>query len=273
MSLTRAVREDRLGACCLIFLLAVFLAALLAPWIAPHDPLAVDVRQKFAPWSAEHWLGTDHLGRDVLSRLLHGARATLGFSLLTTILTLLAGALPGLLAGALRGRAEAALMRLCDALLAFPSEALILAAVGMLGPSPENAALACIVAKWPWYARMLCVVARQYADTNAVRFARVMGRGLPHILRRHILPRAAGEIVVLGTLHMGSFILTISALSFLGLGVQPPAPEWGAMLGEARDAMLLEPRLMLPSGAAILLTAAACNYLGDCLRDALEPGR
>ena len=177
MSLTRAVREDRLGACCLIFLLAVFLAALLAPWIAPHDPLAVDVRQKFAPWSAEHWLGTDHLGRDVLSRLLHGARATLGFSLLTTILTLLAGALPGLLAGALRGRAEAALMRLCDALLAFPSEALILAAVGMLGPSPENAALACIVAKWPWYARMLCVVARQYADTNAVRFARVMGRG------------------------------------------------------------------------------------------------
>lgn len=270
MSLRRALLRDRLAVCSLLFLLLVLLAALLAPWLAPHDPLAPDVRNKFAVWSAAHWFGTDHLGRDVFSRLLYGARYTLGFALLTTALTLLAGILPGLLAGVLRGRTEALLLRLCDILLSFPAEVLILAVTGMLGAGPEKAALACLIAKWPWYARMMCGIARQYADTNAVRFARVMGHGLPHILRRHILPRVAGETIVLATLHTGSFILTLSALSFLGLGVQPPTPEWGAMLGEARNALLRAPWLMLPPGAAILLVVAACNYLGDCLHDALE---
>lgn len=273
MTLFRAFCRDRLALCCLIFLLLVGLAALLAPCLAPFDPLTTNVRNKFAAWDAVHWLGTDQLGRDVFSRLLYGARTTLGFSLLTTGITLLAGILPGIVAGVLRGRTEQALLRLCDILLSFPAEVLLLAVVGMLGPSPEKAALACIIAKWPWYARMMCLITRQYADSNAVRFARVMGYRLPHILKWHILPQVAGETLVLATLHMGGFILTISALSFLGLGVQPPVPEWGAMLGEARDAMLLAPWLMIPSGAAILLVVAACNYLGDALHDIMEASK
>ena len=149
--------------------------------------------------------------------------------------------------------------------------AAVLAIVGMLGPGLENVVLACVVAKWPWYARMMRTITLRYADRDFVRFARVAGYGTGHIIRRHLLPCAAGEISVLATLDTGAVILMVSALSFLGLGVQPPTPEWGMMLGEAREVMVLYPWQMLPPGLAILLVVAACNYLGDSLRDALDP--
>lgn len=216
MRCVRALLHDRAGLACLLFLGIVLLAALLAPWLTPWDPLAVDGSRKLAPCGPEHWLGTDRLGRDIFSRLLYGARATLG---------------PGL----------------------------------------ENVVLACVVAKWPWYARMMRTITLRYADRDFVRFARVAGYGTGHIMRRHLLPCAAGEISVLATLDTGAVILMVSALSFLGLGVQPPTPEWGMMLGEAREVMVLYPWQMLPPGLAILLVVAACNYLGDSLRDALDP--
>ncbi|MBR2609514.1 ABC transporter permease subunit, partial [Desulfovibrio sp.] len=156
-------------------------------------------------------------------------------------------------------------------MLSFPGEVMVLAIVGMLGPGLENVVLACVVAKWPWYARMMRTVTLRYADRDFVRFARVAGYGTGHIIRRHLLPCAAGEISVLATLDTGAVILMVSALSFLGLGVQPPTPEWGMMLGEAREVMVLYPWQMLPPGLAILLVVAACNYLGDSLRDALDP--
>lgn len=227
MRCVRALLHDRAGLACLLFLGIVLLAALLAPWLTPWDPLAVDGSRKLAPCGPEHWLGTDRLGRDIFSRLLYGARATLGVSLL--------------------------------------------AIVGMLGPGLENVVLACVVAKWPWYARMMRTITLRYADRDFVRFARVAGYGTGHIIRRHLLPCAAGEISVLATLDTGAVILMVSALSFLGLGVQPPTPEWGMMLGEAREVMVLYPWQMLPPGLAILLVVAACNYLGDSLRDALDP--
>jgi len=258
--------HDRAGLACLLFLGIVLLAALLAPWLAPWDPLAVDGSRKLAPCGPEHWLG-----RDIFSRLLYGARATLGVSLLAMGATVTLGALLGMLAGLVRGRVEACLMRLCDVMLSFPGEVMVLAIVGMLGPGLENVVLACVVAKWPWYARMMRTVTLRYADRDFVRFARVAGYGTGHIIRRHLLPCAAGEISVLATLDTGAVILMVSALSFLGLGVQPPTPEWGMMLGEAREVMVLYPWQMLPPGLAILLVVAACNYLGDSLRDALDP--
>lgn len=273
MTVRQALARDRLGMICLVFLLLVLLAGLLAPWLAPHDPLLIDARDKFAPCSRAHWLGTDHLGRDILSRLLYGIRATVGFALLTTGVTVSFGTLLGMTAGLLRGRTEALLLRVCAVALAFPAEVLILALVGMLGPAPEHVFLACILAKWPWYARMICTITRQYADMPYVRFARVAGYGAPAIIRRHLLPRAAGEIAVLASLDSGSVILLLSALSFLGLSVQPPTPEWGAMLSEARNVMTLHPWQMLPPGLAVLLVTAACNLLGDSLRDALSPRR
>ena len=273
MTMRQAFARDRLGMACLLFLLLVLLAGLLAPWLAPHDPLLIDARNKFAPCGPGHWLGTDHLGRDILSRLLYGIRATVGFALLTTAVTVSIGTLLGMTAGFVQGRTEALLLRVCAVALAFPAEVLILALVVLLGPAPEHVFLACILAKWPWYARMIHTITRQYADMPYVCFARVAGYAAPAIIRRHLLPRAAGEIAVLATLDSGSVILLLSALSFLGLNVQPPTPEWGAMLSEARNVMTLHPWQMLPPGLAVLLVTAACNLLGDSLRDALSPRR
>ena len=273
MTFWKSLKEDRAGMACLAFIVLAALGGLLAPWIAPCDPTAIDARSKFAAMSWAHWLGCDYLGRDVLSRLLYGARATLGFSLLAMALTVCLGGTLGMLAGLLRGRTEACIMRLCDVMMSFPSEVMILAIVGMLGPGLEHVVLACIAAKWPWYARMIRTVTRQYSAMNYISFAKVAGYGTPYILRRHLLPCASGEIAVLATLDTGSVILMISALSFLGLGVQPPTPEWGMMLGEAKDVMLLYPGQMLPPGLAILMLAAAFNMLGDSLRDAMDPWR
>ena len=275
MRCVRTLLHDRAGLACLLFLGIVLLAALLAPWLAPWDPLAVDGSRKLAPCGPEHWLGTDRLGRDIFSRLLYGARATLGVSLLAMGATVTLGALLGMLAGLVRGRVEACLMRLCDVMLSFPGEVMVLAIVGMLGPGLENVVLACLVAKWPWYARMMRTVTLRYADRDFVRFARVAGYGTGHIIRRHLLPCAAGEISVLATLDTGAVILMVSALSFLGLGVQPPTPEWGMMLGEAREVMVLYPWQMLPPGLAILLvvaTAACLRHRGP-VRQAAGTGR
>ncbi|MBO5491102.1 MAG: ABC transporter permease subunit [Desulfovibrio sp.] len=271
MTFRQSLKRDRPGMACLCFLVLVALAGLLAPYIVPYDPADIDVRNKFAPCGWTHWLGTDHLGRDILSRLVYGTRASLGFSLLTMGVTVSIGIVLGMSAGFLRGKVEAFLMRLCDVMMSFPSEVMILAIVGMLGPGLENVVLACVIAKWPWYTRMIRTVTRQYADMNFIRFARVAGYGTPYIIRRHLLPCAAGEIIVLATLDTGAVILMISALSFLGLGVQPPTPEWGMMLGEAKDIMILYPEQMLPPGITILLVVAAFNFLGDSLRDALDP--
>ncbi|MBE6442225.1 MAG: ABC transporter permease subunit [Desulfovibrio desulfuricans] len=271
MTFWQSLKRDRPGMACLCFLVLVALAGLLAPYIVSYDPVDIDVRNKFAPCGWTHWLGTDHLGRDILSRLVYGTRASLGFSLLTMGITVSIGIVLGMSAGFLRGKVEAFLMRLCDVMMSFPSEVMILAIVGMLGPGLENVVLACVIAKWPWYTRMIRTVTRQYADMNYIRFARVAGYGTPYIIRRHLLPCAAGEIIVLATLDTGAVILMISALSFLGLGVQPPTPEWGMMLGEAKDIMILYPEQMLPPGITILLVVAAFNFLGDSLRDALDP--
>ena len=271
MRVWRRLCNDRVGMICLCFLFAVAVLALCAPLAAPCDPTTIDVRNKFAGYSLAHLLGTDQLGRDVLSRLIWGGRATLGFSLLTMGITLVIGSGLGIVAGFCRGKVDEAIMRFCDVMMSFPSEVLILAIVGMLGPGLGNVVIASVIAKWPWYSRMIRSVVMQYTDVNYVRFARVAGCSMWHIFRRHLLPGALGEIIVLATLDTGAVILSVSALSFLGLGVQPPTAEWGAMLSDAKDIMSMYPQQMLPAGLTILLVVAAFNFLGDSLRDAIDP--
>ncbi|MCB5309767.1 nickel/cobalt ABC transporter permease [Yersinia massiliensis] len=269
--LWQRLRADPMAFCCLTLLVLILFAGIFAPWLAPQDPTLTAIRHKYQPMSLNHLLGTDNLGRDVLSRLLYGIRTTVFLSLFAMLVTILFGTVVGLIAGYFRGRIDEWLMRLCDMMLSFPSEVMIFAIVGMLGPGINNIILAIVVIKWAWYARMIRGVVVQYSDKNYIRYAKVIACSDRHIMLKHLLPVTAAEIIVLATTDMGSVILTISALSFLGLGVQPPTPEWGVMLNEAKNVMFSHPTLMLPAGIAVVTVVAAFNFIGDFLRDALVP--
>lgn len=271
MSWWKNLGSDRLAMSCLVLVVVVFALGILAPVVAPHDPNENNVAHKFAKISASYPLGSDHLGRCILSRLIYGIRTTVFFSLMAMAGTILIGTVVGMLAGFFRGWLDEVLMRLCDIMLSFPSEVMILAIVGMMGPGLTNIVLANIIAKWAWYTRMIRSIVRQYVDKNYISFAKVAGCSTSHIMKRHLLPATMGELIVLATLDMGAIILNISALSFLGLGVQPPTAEWGMMLNEAKNVMTIHPGQMLAPGFAILVIVTAFSFLGDSMRDALDP--
>lgn len=264
-------KKDKLGVLSLIVILSVCLAGILAPLIAPHDPTAVDIKSKLLGMSLAYPFGTDQLGRCVFSRLLYGIRTTVFLSLIAMVATIVIGTVLGMIAGLFRGWVDELIMRICDIMLSFPSEVMILAIVGILGSGISNIVIANIIAKWAWYTRMIRSIVIQYVDKNYIKFAKVSGCGNLHIIRKHLIPGTIGEIVVLATLDTGWVILNISALSFLGLGVQAPTPEWGMMLSEAKNIMTIYPQQMLPAGLAILVIVAAFNFLGDSLQEALNP--
>lgn len=273
MGVINRLKKDRLAMVCIGFLFLVILAGVFAPIIAPHSPIEMNVKEKFAGISMTYPLGTDQLGRCILSRLLYGIRTTVFTSLLTMVITILIGTLLGVIAGLSRGKVDELIMRSCDVFLSFPSEVMILAIVGIMGPGLFNVILSNIIAKWAWYTRMIRTIVIKYTDKNYIRFAKVSGCSTGHIVRTHILPGAAGEIAVLATLDSGSVILIFSALSFLGLGVQAPTAEWGMMLNEAKNVMIVHPYQMLAPGIAILLVVAAFNFVGDSLQDAFDTKR
>ncbi|MGE1854457.1 nickel/cobalt ABC transporter permease [Morganella morganii] len=265
------LRRDGFAQICLAIVIIVIVAGILASWVAPHDPTETAVRLKYQGSSFLYPLGTDNLGRCILSRLLFGIRTTVFYSLFAMALTLSFGCIIGMISGISGGKIDEVLMRLCDIMLSFPGEVMILALVGVLGPGIENILLAVVVVKWSWYARMIRGAVIQYTHRNYVRYAEVIGAPPVHILRKHILPVTMAEIIILATSDIGSVILMISALSFLGLGVQAPTPEWGNMLSEAKNVMILHPELMLPAGLSIVIVVAAFNGLGDFLRDVTDP--
>ncbi|MBD7969551.1 nickel/cobalt ABC transporter permease [Paenibacillus gallinarum] len=273
MGVINRLKKDRLAMVCIGFLFVVILAGVFAPMIAPHNPIETNVKEKFAGMSMTYPLGTDQLGRCILSRLLYGIRTTVFTSLLAMAVTIIIGTILGVIAGISRGKVDELIMRICDVFLSFPSEVMILAIVGMMGPGLFNVIIASIIAKWAWYTRMIRTIVLKYTDKNYIRFAKVSGCSTGHIVKTHILPGAAGEIAVLATLDTGSVILVISALSFLGLGVQAPTPEWGMMLNEAKNVMIVHPYQMLAPGIAILLVVAAFHFVGDSLQDAFDTKR
>ncbi|PXZ01350.1 nickel/cobalt ABC transporter permease [Gilliamella apicola] len=271
MNLTKKLINNKTALICMFIIITMIILGILAPYIAPFDPNKVRIVRKYAAISSEHWLGCDHLGRDIFSRLLYGIRSTLFLSLLTMIITIIVGSVIGLISGYRRGKLDECIMRLCDIMLSFPSQVMILAIVGVLGVGIENVIIANIVVKWAWYSRMIRSSVIKYSRKNYILFSRAIGAPHSFIICRHLLPNIMSELVVLATLDTGWVILNISALSFIGLGVQAPTAEWGLMLSEAKNVMTQHPMQMVFPGIAILIVVAAFNMLGDCLRDILDP--
>lgn len=250
---------------------ALAVVALMAPWIAPHDPAHIDPAIGFAGRSASHWLGTDNLGRDVLSRLVYGARLSLGIVLVATLLIMSAGVAVGIAAGYVGGLLDDVLMRLVDTILSVPSLLLGLAIVGTLGPGMGSLMFGLASIWWVGYARVVRGLVLSLRERGFVDAARALGATDRRIVICHILPSILPAVAVLASLEMGELVLAISGLSFLGLGVQPPTPEWGAMLNDGRTFFFTAPMLMLYPGLVISVAVLGFNLLGDGLRDALDP--
>ncbi len=249
---------------------AWLLVALLAPWIAPYAPDAVDVTARLQPPGWAHWMGTDTLGRDVFSRLLHGARLSLFAGFSVVLLGAALGTFIGIVAAWARGWWDEALMRFTDLVLCFPPIILALAIAAALGIGPVNTILAMLVVWWPKFARLARALALVQRSQEYVEAATVLGLKPSRILSRHILPNTLGPLAVLITLDLGNAILTFAGLSFLGLGVIPPMPEWGSMVAEGRELVEQWWVAAFP-GLAILTVVVGFNFCGDGLRDWLDP--
>ncbi len=263
--------KNKMAVMCIALILILVFVGIFAPIVAPNDPYENNILNKFAPYSWDYPLGTDHLGRCVFSRMIYGIRPTLFLSLVTMIGTIGIGTLMGLLSGYFKGIVDDIIMRIVDMMLSFPSQIMILAIVALLGVDIRNVIIANVFIKWAWYARMIRTNVIKYTDKNFILFSRCIGSGERFILFRHMIPCIASEMAVLATLDIGWAVLNISTLSFLGLGVQAPIPEWGAMLNEAKNVMTTNPIQMIAPGVAVVILVAAFNFLGDCLRDAFDP--
>ncbi|WP_269456160.1 ABC transporter permease [Rhizobium quercicola] len=255
------------------FMVIVLLVAIatLAPVLTIHDPIAQDLSMALKAPSALHWFGTDEFGRDVYARLAYGARTTLYISILVTLIVAPIGFIIGATAGYIGGWVDTVLMRITDIFLSFPSLVLALAFSAALGPGIENAVIAIALTIWPPIARLARAETLTFRKADFVVAAELQGAGMARILFRHIVPLCAPSIVVRLTLNMSSIILTAAGLGFLGLGAQPPMPEWGAMAASGRQYLLDAWWLTTIPGIAILVVSLAFNLLGDGLRDILDP--
>lgn len=247
------------------------LIAVLAPLIAPFDPLKQVLSARLDPPSAEHWLGTDQLGRDVLSRMIYGARISLLIGLVVVGLAASVGTLVGVVAGYAGGWLDETLMRVTDVFFAFPALILAMAISGALGPSLTNAMIAIAVVSWPVYARLVRAQVLSLRTREFVEASRGLGASAGLIMWGHILPNTLAPLLVQTSFDMGGAILAAAGLSFIGFGTQPPTAEWGVMISEGRNYIATHAWLSLFPGLAILLTVAAFNLIGDGLRDALDP--
>jgi peptide/nickel transport system permease protein len=250
---------------------ALALVALFAPTIAPADPLAQDLKEKLRPPSLAHWFGTDDLGRDIFSRVVHGGRIslTLGFAIIA--IAGVVGTLLGLTAGYFGRHADMIIMRAADMFMAFPKLILAMAVAAALGPSLRNALIAISLTWWPEYARLSRSVALSVRGAEYVHAGRALGGSDARILLRHVLPNSIGPVVVKATMDVGFAILYAAGLSFIGFGVQPPIPEWGTMVADGRNYVYNAWWVATAPGLAILLTTMAFNLIGDSMRDVFDP--
>lgn len=267
----RRLYQDRLALAGLVIVGLFAFLAVAGSWLGPHDATAVKPAIRLAGPSLDHPLGTDALGRDLLSRLLVGARWSLGTAALATISVVVIGVAVGLASGYYGGLLDSFAMRVVDALLAFPTLLLTLAIVGTIGPGLRGVFLGLVAVAWADYARVVRGSVLAIREREYIEAARAAGATDRRLLLRHVLPGVLSPVLVLATLEMGQLVLALSGLSFLGLGAQPPTPEWGAMLNDGRTYFLTAPHLMLFPGMAISLAVLGLNLLGDGLRDVLDP--
>lgn len=266
-----SLRENTAAVVGLFIILFLLLVALIGPLVMPYDPNFSDMTKSFMQPNAQHWFGTDQLGRDILSRIIVGARISLTVGISAVGIALTIGVVLGSIAGYFGGRLDAVIMRLMDMMLAIPSILLAIAFMAALGKGIDKAVIAIGLVSIPEYARIVRGSILSVKENDYVQAARVIGNKDSRIIFRHILPNVLSSIVVRATLGISTAVLDTSALGFLGLGVQPPAAEWGDMLGRARGFIFTAPYTLIFPGIAITITVLAFNLLGDGLRDALDP--
>ncbi|WP_172292843.1 ABC transporter permease [Pseudoruegeria sp. HB172150] len=255
----------------LIVLILLVVIAAIGPLLTPYSPMSQDLSVRLQPPSMLHPLGTDDLGRDIMTRILYGARITLMMALLVALIAGPIGLIMGATAGYLGGWFDIVAMRLVDIFLSFPSLILALAFVAALGPGIENAVIAIALSAWPPIARLARAEALTVRKSDYIAASRLQGASSTRLILRHVMPICLPSVVIRITLNMAGIILTAAGLGFLGLGAQPPSPEWGAMLASGRQFMLTNWWLAATPGAAIMLVSLAFNLLGDGLRDVLDP--
>lgn len=254
-----------------LLLLLIILAAVFAPWLAPYEPNKIVFSQKLLALNWAHWMGTDEFGRDILSRVLYGARTSLIIGVSVTLIAMLIGIPIGLVSGYFGGRVDTLLMRFSDVFLAFPPLLLPIAITAALGSGLANAMLALAVSWFPWYARIMRGAVVRVRSETYIHAARSMGVSHGRILLRHVLPNATTPVIVQGSMDFGYTILAAASLSFIGLGAKPPMIEWGLMASASRSQLLENPWTVLFPGVAIFVLVLAVNLVGDGLRDVLDP--
>jgi len=267
----RRFTRYRPGVAGLIVVALIGLVAIFANVLAPYSPTAVHPSMRGAGPTLAHPLGYDHVGRDILSRLIYGSRIAIVVAVLATGIAVAIGVAIGTTAGYLGGRVDAVLSRITDALMAFPILVLLIALVAVLGPSLANVILVIGTTAWASYARVVRAEVLSLREQEFVLAARATGATDRRIIWRHLVPNVVGPVIVLATLSVGNIIILEAALSFLGLGVRPPTPDWGGMLADGRAFITIYPQIVIAPGAMIAITVLAFNLLGDGLRDALDP--
>ena len=267
----RLWRENKLAAASAIVILLFILAAILAPVLTPYTFDGMDLHNRLAPPSRAHLLGTDEAGRDVLTRMLYGSRVSLLVGIVPTVISMLAGAILGIIAGYNGGRTDAVIMRIADVMLAFPSMFLAMVIMYTLGDGMINIFLALALVNWASVARIVRAETLKLKETEFVEAARSIGVGKLVIMLRHIFPNCAPSLIVLFTLNIPSAILSESSLSFLSIGIKAPQASWGLMVNAGRQFLYSQPWLSLSPSVAIMVVVLAFNFLGDGLRDVLDP--
>jgi peptide/nickel transport system permease protein len=264
-------RESPLNVVAIVIIAAFLFLSIFGEMLSPYDPVRPNVVNKFHPPSQEHLLGTDELGRDVLSRVMSGARISLGIATLVISIAVVVGVIVGALAGYIGGLFDEITMRVTDIFLAFPWLILAMAIAAALGPNLRNTVIALTVVYWPWYARLVRGQVLSIKERDFVDAARAIGATPPRLLGRHILPNATAPIIIQMTIDVGYAVLATAALSFIGLGAQPPSPEWGTMISGARIFFREAWWYITFPGIALTLTVIGFNLLGDGLRDYFDP--
>jgi peptide/nickel transport system permease protein len=267
----RRLKRNRAAIAGGVIVLLFVATALLAPWLSPYPPNDGDLTKRLKAPDREHLLGTDPLGRDVLSRVIYGARISLQIQIVAVIIALFIGTILGMVGGYYGGTFDNLIMRLMDILLAFPGIFLAIAIIAVLGPGLTNLMLAAGIYSIPQFARIVRGSVLSLKEKEFVEAAKAVGENDFNILFRYLLPNSMAPIIVQTTLRMATVLLTASGLSFLGLGVQPPTPEWGAMLSNARAYLITAPHVATIPGLAIMLVVMGFNLFGDGLRDSLDP--
>ena len=267
----RQIRKNRLAIIGFVVLVFLVLVAIFADYVAPYDPYETNYANVKQPPSAEHWIGTDELGRDAFSRLIYGTRISLTIGIIVVGISMSIGVPLGALAGYYGGLPDLIIMRIVDVLMAFPFIVLAIAMVAVVGPSLTNMMLVLGAVTWIWYTRLVRGMVLSLRESDFILAARALGASSAAIIFRHLLPNVLAVVIVQASFSVAEAILAAAALSYLGLGAQPPTAEWGAMLSNAKELMRILPIMSIAPGVAIMITVLGFNLMGDGLRDALDP--